>query len=36
VSLHFGHRGTIDAVPALLDHLSGRGLRPVTVGELLA
>ena len=36
VSLHFGHRGTIDAVPALLDHLGGRGLRAVTVGELLA
>jgi hypothetical protein len=36
VSLHFGHRGTIDAVPALLGHLSDSGLRPVTVGELLA
>jgi peptidoglycan/xylan/chitin deacetylase (PgdA/CDA1 family) len=36
VSLHFGHRGTIQAVPAILDHLGTSGLRPVTVGQLLA
>jgi peptidoglycan/xylan/chitin deacetylase (PgdA/CDA1 family) len=36
VSLHFGHRGTIDALPGMLDHLARRGLRPVTVGQLLA
>lgn len=36
VSLHFGHAGTIDAMPAILDGLGARGLRPVTLGELLA
>jgi len=36
VSLHFGHRGTIDALPGMLDHLASTGLHPVTVGELLA
>jgi peptidoglycan/xylan/chitin deacetylase (PgdA/CDA1 family) len=35
VSLHFGHQGTIDALPAILDALAGRGLQPVTVGTLL-
>ena len=36
VSLHFGHSGTIDALPAILDALHTRGLRPVTVSDLLA
>ena len=36
VSLHFGHRGTIDALPGMLDHLASTGLHPVTVGQLLA
>jgi peptidoglycan/xylan/chitin deacetylase (PgdA/CDA1 family) len=36
VSLHFGHRGTIDALPGMLDHLASTGLQPVTVGQLLA
>ena len=36
ISLHFGHQGTIDALPALLDLLTTSGLRPVTVGRLLA
>lgn len=36
VSLHFGHAGTIDALPGVLDDLAARGLRPVTVTELLA
>jgi len=36
ISLHFGHQGTIDALPSLLDLLKTSGLRPVTVGELLA
>ena len=35
VSLHFGHAGTIDAMPAILDGLDARGLRPVTLRELL-
>ena len=36
VSLHFGHAGTIDAMPAILDGLSARGLQPVTLSTLLA
>ena len=36
VSLHLGHRGTVDALPHILDGLSTRGLRPVTVPRLLA
>jgi peptidoglycan/xylan/chitin deacetylase (PgdA/CDA1 family) len=35
VSLHFGHANTLDALPAILDHLSAKGLQPVTVSELL-
>ena len=35
VSLHFGHRGTIEALPHILDELAARKLRPVTVGTLL-
>jgi peptidoglycan/xylan/chitin deacetylase (PgdA/CDA1 family) len=36
VSLHLGHRGTVAAIPPLLDGLHRRGLKPVTVSELLA
>lgn len=36
VSLHFGHPGTITALPHILDELAARELRPVTVGTLLA
>ncbi|MEY2449224.1 MAG: hypothetical protein QOH79_2700 [Acidimicrobiaceae bacterium] len=36
VSLHFGHAGTIDAMPELLTALDARGLRPVAVNTLLA
>jgi peptidoglycan/xylan/chitin deacetylase (PgdA/CDA1 family) len=36
VSMHLGHRDTIDALPDVLDDLNARGLTPVTVGELLA
>jgi len=36
VSMHLGHRDTIDALPGVLDDLNGRGLAAVTVGELLA
>ncbi|GAA0425465.1 polysaccharide deacetylase family protein [Streptomyces luteireticuli] len=35
VSLHFGHAGTVAALPAILDGLHRRGLRAVTTSELL-
>ncbi|MGZ4762862.1 MAG: polysaccharide deacetylase family protein [Ilumatobacteraceae bacterium] len=35
VSLHFGHRDTIDALPKILDLLGAAGLTPVTVTALL-
>jgi peptidoglycan/xylan/chitin deacetylase (PgdA/CDA1 family) len=35
ISLHFGHRDTIDALPKILDLLSTAGLTPVTVTGLL-
>jgi peptidoglycan/xylan/chitin deacetylase (PgdA/CDA1 family) len=35
VSLHFGHQGTIDALPQILSALVGRGLRPVNLTTLL-
>ncbi|WP_263107168.1 polysaccharide deacetylase family protein [Kitasatospora sp. DSM 101779] len=34
VSLHFGHRGTVLALPAILQDLEARGLRAVTASEL--
>jgi peptidoglycan/xylan/chitin deacetylase (PgdA/CDA1 family) len=36
ISLHFGHEGTITAMPALLDGVRRAGLTPVTMTELLA
>ena len=36
VSLHFGHPGTVDALPGILDDLQARGLQPVTASTLLA
>ena len=36
VSLHLGHPGTITALPTILHGLAGRGLRPVTLTELLS
>jgi peptidoglycan/xylan/chitin deacetylase (PgdA/CDA1 family) len=36
VSLHFGHQGTIDALPEILTLLQSRGLRAVTTSKLLA
>ncbi|GAA1116010.1 polysaccharide deacetylase family protein [Kitasatospora arboriphila] len=36
VSLHFGHRGTVLALPAILQDLDARGLRAVTASELFA
>jgi peptidoglycan/xylan/chitin deacetylase (PgdA/CDA1 family) len=35
VSLHFGHAGTVQAMPAILDGLEQRKLTPVTVSALL-
>ena len=35
VSLHLGHPGTLTALPRVLDALAARGLRAVTVTELL-
>jgi peptidoglycan/xylan/chitin deacetylase (PgdA/CDA1 family) len=36
VSMHFGHPGTLTAMPAILDGLAARRLSPVTVSKLLA
>jgi peptidoglycan/xylan/chitin deacetylase (PgdA/CDA1 family) len=36
VSLHFGHAGTVAAVPRILDGLDQRGLTPVTASKLLS
>ncbi len=35
VSLHFGHPGTIAAMPAILDGLVQKGLTPVHASQLL-
>lgn len=35
VSMHFGHPGTVTAMPQILADLAGRGLRPVTASTLL-
>lgn len=36
ISLHFGHPGTVVALPPILDGLDERGLEPVTASELLS
>jgi peptidoglycan/xylan/chitin deacetylase (PgdA/CDA1 family) len=36
VSLHLGHAGTVTALPAILRGLGRRGLRPVTLTDLLS
>ena len=36
ISMHLGHPGTVTAMPAILHGLASRGLRPVTLTELLA
>jgi peptidoglycan/xylan/chitin deacetylase (PgdA/CDA1 family) len=36
VSLHLGHAGTVTALPAIVRGLASRGLRPVTLTDLLA
>jgi peptidoglycan/xylan/chitin deacetylase (PgdA/CDA1 family) len=35
ISMHFGHKVTLDAMPDLLDALHGKGFTPVTLTELL-
>jgi peptidoglycan/xylan/chitin deacetylase (PgdA/CDA1 family) len=35
VSLHFGHQGTVDAMPAILDGIASKGLKTATVSDLL-
>jgi peptidoglycan/xylan/chitin deacetylase (PgdA/CDA1 family) len=34
VSMHFGHQGTVEATPRILQHLDSVGLRHVTLSEL--
>jgi peptidoglycan/xylan/chitin deacetylase (PgdA/CDA1 family) len=36
VSLHFGHPGTVAAMPRILDGLDAKKLTPVTASKLLA
>jgi peptidoglycan/xylan/chitin deacetylase (PgdA/CDA1 family) len=36
VSLHLGHSGTVTALPAIFRGLASRGLRPVTLTDLLS
>jgi len=36
VSMHFGHEGTVQAMPRILTDLGRRGLRPVTAVDLLS
>jgi hypothetical protein len=36
VSLHFGHAATVGAIPEILDGLRQRGLRAVTMTELMS
>jgi len=35
ISLHMGHQGTIDALPAILDGFEAKGLQPVSLTTLL-
>jgi hypothetical protein len=35
VSLHLGHLGTVQAIPAILDGLRSRGLAAVTMSDLM-
>ena len=35
VSLHFGHRDTIDALPTVIEQLHAKGLTPVTLSTML-
>ena len=35
ISMHFGHKVTLEAMPTILDKLHAAGLTPVTLSELL-
>ena len=35
VSMHFGHKNTVESLPALLKQLESKGLTPVTLTQLL-
>jgi len=36
ISMHLGHSGTVSALPAILHGLASRGLRPLTLTDLLS
>ena len=35
ISLHFGHKNTIDALPTVIDNIKTKGFEPVTLSELI-
>jgi peptidoglycan/xylan/chitin deacetylase (PgdA/CDA1 family) len=35
VSLHFGHKDTVDALPTLIEQIHAKGLQPVTISTLV-
>ena len=35
ISLHFGHKNTVDAMPAVIENIKAKGYQPVTLTELL-
>ena len=35
ISMHFGHKVTLEAMPNILEKLHARGLQPVTLTDLL-
>jgi peptidoglycan/xylan/chitin deacetylase (PgdA/CDA1 family) len=35
ISLHFDHQNTIEALPAILEHLKSKSLKPVTISQLI-
>jgi peptidoglycan/xylan/chitin deacetylase (PgdA/CDA1 family) len=35
ISLHFGHRNTVEAMPIIVENLKAHGLTPVTLTELI-
>ena len=35
ISLHFGHKNTVAAMPLIIENLNRKGLKPVTLTELL-
>ena len=35
ISLHFGHANTVEAMPSIIESLHGKGLKPVTLTQML-